>query len=80
MWYDAADLTDAAMELDPGNGNAAHALAHVHYETGAHGAGLKWLTDWIPGDGNTQRYVPHFQWHAALHELAMGDAAAAARR
>jgi uncharacterized NAD(P)/FAD-binding protein YdhS len=80
LWYDAADLADAALELDPGNGNAAHALTHVHYETDAHGAGLKWLTDWIPGDGATQRYVPHFQWHAALHELAMGDAAAAARR
>ncbi|WP_068187966.1 FAD/NAD(P)-binding protein [Mycobacterium sp. UM_CSW] len=80
LWYDAADLADAALELDPGNGNAAHALAHVHYETDAHGAGLKWLTEWIAGDGSTQRYVPHFQWHAALHELAMGDAAAAARR
>ncbi|MGB6209553.1 FAD/NAD(P)-binding protein [Mycobacterium sp.] len=80
LWYDAADLADAALELDPGNGNAAHALSHVHYETDAHGAGLKWLTDWIPGDGSTQRYLPHFQWHAALHELAMGDAAAAARR
>jgi uncharacterized NAD(P)/FAD-binding protein YdhS len=80
LWYDAADLADAALELDPGNGNAAHALSHVHYETDAHGAGLKWLTDWIPGDGSTQRYLPHFQWHAALHELAIGDAAAAARR
>jgi uncharacterized NAD(P)/FAD-binding protein YdhS len=80
LWYDAADLADAALELDPGNGNAAHALTHVHYETDAHGAGLKWLTDWIPRDGSTQRYLPHFQWHAALHELAMGDAAAAARR
>ena len=47
LWYDAADLADAALELDPGNGNAAHALSHVHYETDAHGAGLKWLTDWI---------------------------------
>src|ERR1700761_1752479 len=80
LWYDAADLADAALELDPGNGNAAHALTHVHYETDAHGAGLKWLEDWIPGDGSSQRYLPHFQWHAALHELAMGDAAAAARR
>jgi uncharacterized NAD(P)/FAD-binding protein YdhS len=80
LWYDAADLADAALELDPGNGNAAHALTHVHYETDAHGAGLKWLEDWIPGDGSTQRYLPHFQWHAALHELAMGDATAAARR
>lgn len=80
LWYDAADLADAALELDPGNGNAAHALTHVHYETDAHGAGLKWLADWIPSDGATQRYLPHFQWHAALHELAIGDAAAAARR
>jgi uncharacterized NAD(P)/FAD-binding protein YdhS len=80
LWYDAADLADAALELDPGNGNAAHALSHVHYETDAHGAGLKWLTEWIPSDGSSQRYLPHFQWHAALHELAMGDAAAAARR
>ncbi|WP_084792614.1 FAD/NAD(P)-binding protein [Mycobacterium sp. E136] len=80
LWYDAADLADAALELDPGNGNAAHALSHVHYETDAHGAGLKWLTDWISGAGSTQRYLAHFQWHSALHELAMGDAAAAARR
>ncbi|MGA7055704.1 MAG: FAD/NAD(P)-binding protein, partial [Mycobacterium sp.] len=55
LWYDASDLADAALELDPGNGNAAHALTHVHYETDAHGAGLKWLTDWIPSDGSTQR-------------------------
>lgn len=80
LWYDAADLADAALELDPGNGNAAHALSHVHYETDAHGAGLKWLVDWIAGAGSTQRYLPHFQWHAALHELALGDAASAARR
>ena len=80
LWYDAADLADAALEFDPGNGNAAHALCHVYYETDAHGAGLKWLTEWIQSHGSTQRYVPHFQWHAALHELAMGDAAAAARR
>ncbi len=80
LWYDAADLADAALELDPGNGNAAHALSHVHYETDAHGAGLKWLEDWMPSDGGTQRYLAHFQWHAALHELAMGDVAAAARR
>ncbi|OBI79843.1 hypothetical protein A5663_18455 [Mycobacterium sp. E740] len=80
LWYDAADLADAALELDPGNGNAAHALSHVHYETDAHGAGLKWLTEWISSGGSTQRYPAHFQWHAALHELAMGDAPAAARR
>ena len=79
-WYDAADLAEAALDADPTNGNGAHAFAHVHYETDAHGAGLGWLLSWIADDGRTQRYRPHFHWHAALHELAMGDAAAAARR
>jgi hypothetical protein len=79
-FHDAADLAEAALDADPGNGNAAHALTHVHYETDAHGAGLRWLVQWIKHAGRTQRYRPHFHWHAALHELAMGDAASAARR
>jgi uncharacterized NAD(P)/FAD-binding protein YdhS len=79
-FFDAADLAEAALDADPTNGNAAHGLAHVHYETDAHGTGLRWLGEWIGSDGRTQRFLPHFQWHAALHELAMGDAAAAARR
>ena len=60
LWYDAADLADAALELDPGNGNAAHALTHVHYETDAHGAGLKWLTDWIPATAARSGTCPTF--------------------
>ena len=79
-FFDAADLAEAALDADPANGNAAHALAHVHYETDAHGTGLRWLAGWVATAGRTQRYRPHFHWHAALHELAMGDAAAAARR
>lgn len=79
-FFDAADLAEAALGADIENGNAAHALAHVHYETDAHGAGLRWLVDWIATAGRTQRYRPHFHWHAALHELAMGDAPSAARR
>jgi uncharacterized NAD(P)/FAD-binding protein YdhS len=79
-FHDAADLAEAALDADPSNGNGAHALTHVHYETDAHSAGLRWLSDWVDASGRTQRYRPHFQWHAALHELAMGDAAAAARR
>jgi uncharacterized NAD(P)/FAD-binding protein YdhS len=79
-FFDAADLAEAALEASPDNGNAGHALAHVHYETDAHAAGLQWLGEWIATDGRTQRYRPHFHWHAALHELAMGDTASAARR
>jgi uncharacterized NAD(P)/FAD-binding protein YdhS len=79
-FHDAADLAEASLDADPGNGNAAHALTHVHYETDAHGAGLRWLVQWLEDVGRTQRYRPHFHWHTALHELAMGDPAAAARR
>jgi uncharacterized NAD(P)/FAD-binding protein YdhS len=79
-FHDAADLAEAALDADPGNGNAAHALTHVYYEADAHGAGLRWLVEWVSEAGRTQRYRAHFQWHAALHELAMGDAAGAARR
>lgn len=78
--HDASDLAEAALDADPSNGNAAHAFAHVYYETDAHGVGLRWLADWIDDLGRTQRYRPHFQWHAALHELAIGDVAGAARR
>ncbi len=79
-FFEAADLAEAALDAEPGNGNGAHALTHVHYETDAHSAGLRWLVDWIASAGRTQRYRPHFHWHAALHELAVGDAASAARR
>jgi uncharacterized NAD(P)/FAD-binding protein YdhS len=79
-FFDAADLAEAALDANPDNGNAGHALAHVHYETDAHAAGLQWLSEWIATDGRTQRYRSHFHWHAALHELAMGDMAGAARR
>jgi len=79
-FFDAADLAEAALEAEVDNGNAAHALAHVHYETDAHSAGLRWLGEWIFSAGRTQRYRPHFHWHAALHELAMGDVSSAARR
>jgi uncharacterized NAD(P)/FAD-binding protein YdhS len=79
-FFDAADLAEAALDASPDNGNAAHALTHVHYETDAHAAGLQWLAEWITTAGRTQRYRPHFHWHAALHELAIGDTASAARR
>jgi len=79
-FFDAADLAEAALDAEADNGNAAHALAHVHYETDAHSAGLRWLGEWISSAGRTQRYRPHFHWHAALHELAIGDVAGAARR
>jgi len=77
---DAAELAEAGLALRPQSGHAAHALAHAYFETGRHDAGLAWLDGWIdrcaPGAVNGV----HFSWHAALHELAIGDDAGVRRR
>jgi hypothetical protein len=52
----------------------------VRYETGDHTAGLAWLDRWIGRCGAKASHRAHFSWHAALHELAIGDDRAAARR
>ncbi len=57
-----------------------HALAHVHYESGAHEAGRDWLDRWVSGQGRGAVHRAHFSWHIALHELALDDPAAVRRR
>ena len=77
---DAAELAEAGLALRPQSGHAAHALTHAYFETGRHDEGLAWLDGWIdrcaPGAVNGV----HFSWHAALHELAIGDDAGVRRR
>jgi hypothetical protein len=79
-WDEAMQLACSSLEQAPDSGHAAHARAHVHYETGDHAAGLTWLDDWIHGDGADTDNLSHYSWHAALHELSNGDLAAVARR
>ncbi|MFE1292929.1 FAD/NAD(P)-binding protein [Streptomyces sp. NPDC058751] len=79
--YDeAAELAGRALAAEPASGHAAHALAHVHYESGAHERGRDWLDDWVSGHGRGAVHRAHFSWHAALHELALDDPAAVRRR
>jgi hypothetical protein len=52
----------------------------VFYETGQHVAGLEWLDPWIASSGQGASHRAHFSWHAALHELSLGDLAAVRRR
>ncbi len=75
-WDDAMALADRSLDAEPGAGPAVHAKTHAFYETGAHAAGLRWLDEWIATCGRTAAYRTHFSWHAALHELALGDFAA----
>ncbi|MBZ5739997.1 pyridine nucleotide-disulfide oxidoreductase [Nocardioides mangrovi] len=77
---EAMDLSCRSLLVEPGAGHSAHARAHAHYETGDHEAGLAWMDDWVLGDGATTDSLSHFSWHAALHELSLGDLDAVRRR
>ncbi|MEU0434418.1 FAD/NAD(P)-binding protein [Streptomyces sp. NPDC006290] len=79
--YDeAAELAGRALAAEPASGHAVHALAHVHYESGAHETGRDWLDAWLSGHGRGAVHRAHFSWHIALHELALDDPAALRRR
>jgi hypothetical protein len=79
-WAESAVLAERALAAEPESGHAVHALAHVHYETGAHDAGLGWLDAWLVQRGPQAHHGAHFSWHAALHELALDDPVAVRRR
>lgn len=77
---DAMALSCRALDADPTSGHAAHARSHAHYETGDHVAGLAWMDAWVTGEGAETESITHFSWHAALHELSLGDLEAVRRR
>lgn len=79
-WDEAMALSGRSLEEEPAAGHSVHARAHVHYETGEHQAGRDWLDGWINGPGQTADSLSHYSWHAALHELSMGDFAAVRAR
>ena len=77
---DAGLLAESALECEPTSGHAVHAQTHVMYETGRHEAGRAWLDHWVAESGRAASHRAHFSWHAALHELAMGDTEAVRQR
>ncbi len=79
--YDEAmTLSCRSLQEEPSAGHSAHARAHAHYETGDHRSGLAWMDEWVRGDGADAESLSHFSWHAALHELSLGDLDAVRRR
>ncbi|HQR27558.1 MAG TPA: FAD/NAD(P)-binding protein [Nocardioides sp.] len=79
--YDEAGLlAESALSCEPSSGHAVHALSHVLYETGQHEAGRVWLDHWVTESGRSASHRAHFSWHAALHELTLGDTEAVRRR
>jgi len=77
---EAMDLAVRSLELEPAGGHAAHARAHAHYETGDHVNGLEFMSNWVLGSGQGADPIDHNAWHAAVHELSLGDVAAVRRR
>jgi tetratricopeptide (TPR) repeat protein len=77
---EAEELAAGALAAEPRSGHGMHAATHVFYETGRHDDGLAWLDRWLAGSGSDRTVLGHGHWHAALHELRMGNAAAAQRR
>jgi hypothetical protein len=77
---EAGLLAESALACEPSSGHAVHAQTHVMYETGQHEQGRVWLDHWITETGRSAGYRAHFAWHAALHELALGDLDAVRRR
>ena len=72
-------LTLRSLAANPRNATAAHAEAHVRYETGELEAGREFLRGWLPGYPAEGMLHGHIAWHLALVELARGDAEAGFR-
>ncbi|MGY2875749.1 putative NAD(P)/FAD-binding protein YdhS [Marmoricola sp. URHA0025 HA25] len=77
---EAGLLAESALSCEPSSGHAVHALTHVLYETGQHDVGRTWLDHWVGSSGQSASHRAHFSWHAALHELALGDLEAVRHR
>jgi tetratricopeptide (TPR) repeat protein len=65
-----------AIELDPGDLWAAHAIAHVMESQGRRSEGIQWLTTLAPNWEGSHNLQHHLWWHCALFMLEHGDHAA----
>lgn len=80
-----ADLAQAealglqALELQPHNTWAVHAVAHVHETSGRSDQGLRWLEGTRPRWRSDNILSVHLHWHLALCRLACEGAASALR-
>jgi tetratricopeptide (TPR) repeat protein len=69
----ARRLAERSLARRPRNASAAHALAHVFYETADHPGGSTFLADWLTDYAPAAPYHCHLSWHRALAELVQGN-------
>ena len=65
-----------AIQLDPGDLWAAHAVAHVMESQGRRSEGIAWVTALAPNWEGSHNLQHHLWWHCALFQLEHGDHAA----
>jgi tetratricopeptide (TPR) repeat protein len=58
------------------NAYAAHAFAHLCYETGEQDSGIAFMRDWLPLYDRAGGLFGHLNWHLGLFELHAGNLAA----
>ena len=75
-YYAAEPYGRRAIELDPGDLWAAHAVAHVLEMQGRRSEGIQWLTTLAPKWAGAHNLQHHLWWHCALFKLEHGDHAA----
>lgn len=70
---EALPLAERAVERNPRDAWAVHAIAHVHYERGDNRRGIESLPPKIHPCDHLGYFKNHLLWHLALHHLAEGD-------
>ena len=73
----ARETIERAMALDPESAFGAHTKAHVHYEAREMDTGRRYVQQWLSGYAREGLLHCHLNWHVALWQLELGDAAAA---
>ena len=68
----ARQLVQRSLDLRRGNGQAAHAMSHVYFETRDTAGGSAWLGDWLDEFPHRGGFHRHLSWHHALFLLAEG--------
>jgi hypothetical protein len=71
----ARRLGERSLEIFRHQGNGAHTLSHVYFETGDMASGDGFLGGWLPGYERDATIYSHLAWHHALFALKSGRAA-----
>ncbi len=68
----AAGMAESAWNMKK-NGNCAHTLAHLHYETANYDQGRNFIDEWSNSVGKNSNFSHHLQWHDALCALKLDN-------